>query len=72
MTHENLIFFVQIEIILNFYLETNLDLISVFNFEAPVGFEPTNKGFADPHLKPLGYSAIWIIILFFNLTVTLI
>jgi hypothetical protein len=27
-------------------------------FEAPVGFEPTNKGFADLPLKPLGYSAI--------------
>lgn len=26
--------------------------------EAPVGFEPTNKGFADLPLKPLGYSAI--------------
>ncbi len=25
--------------------------------EAPVGFEPTNKGFADLPLKPLGYSA---------------
>jgi hypothetical protein len=25
--------------------------------EAPVGFEPTNKGFADLRLKPLGYSA---------------
>jgi hypothetical protein len=30
-----------------------LDLI-----EAPVGFEPTNKGFADLRLKPLGYSAL--------------
>ncbi len=28
------------------------------SFEAPVGFEPTNKGFADLPLKPLGYSAI--------------
>ncbi len=27
-------------------------------FEAPVGFEPTNKGFADLPLKPLGYSAV--------------
>ena len=27
-------------------------------FEAPVGFEPTNKGFADLPLRPLGYSAI--------------
>ena len=26
--------------------------------EAPVGFEPTNKGFADLPLRPLGYSAI--------------
>ena len=26
--------------------------------EAPVGFEPTNKGFADLRLKPLGYSAL--------------
>ena len=26
-------------------------------FEAPVGFEPTNKGFADLPLRPLGYSA---------------
>jgi hypothetical protein len=26
--------------------------------EAPVGFEPTSKGFADLPLKPLGYSAI--------------
>ena len=25
--------------------------------EAPVGFEPTNKGFADLPLRPLGYSA---------------
>ena len=24
--------------------------------EVPVGFEPTNKGFADLPLKPLGYS----------------
>jgi hypothetical protein len=29
----------------------------VKKFEAPVGFEPTNKGFADLPLKPLGYSA---------------
>jgi hypothetical protein len=27
-------------------------------FEAPVGFEPTNKGFADLRLRPLGYSAV--------------
>ena len=27
-------------------------------FEAPVGFEPTNKGFADLRLEPLGYSAL--------------
>ncbi len=27
-------------------------------FEALVGFEPTNKGFADLRLRPLGYSAI--------------
>ena len=26
--------------------------------EAPVGFEPTNKAFAELPLKPLGYSAI--------------
>ncbi len=26
--------------------------------EAPVGFEPTNKGFADLRLRPLGYSAV--------------
>ncbi len=26
-------------------------------FEAPVGFEPTNKAFAELPLKPLGYSA---------------
>jgi hypothetical protein len=26
--------------------------------EAPVGFEPTNKGFADLRLEPLGYSAL--------------
>ena len=26
--------------------------------EAPVGFEPTNKGFADLRLRPLGYSAL--------------
>jgi hypothetical protein len=26
-------------------------------FEALVGFEPTNKGFADLRLRPLGYSA---------------
>ena len=25
--------------------------------EAPVGFEPTNKAFAELPLKPLGYSA---------------
>lgn len=29
--------------------------------EAPVGFEPTDKGFADLPLKPLGYSAIFIL-----------
>lgn len=29
-----------------------------FRIEAPVGFEPTNKGFADLPLKPLGYSAL--------------
>ncbi len=27
-------------------------------FEATVGFEPTNKGFADLRLRPLGYVAI--------------
>ena len=27
------------------------------NFEAAVGFEPTNKGFADPRLRPLGHAA---------------
>ena len=27
-------------------------------FEAAVGFEPTNKGFADLRLRPLGYAAI--------------
>ena len=26
--------------------------------EATVGFEPTNRGFADPRLKPLGYVAL--------------
>ena len=25
--------------------------------EATVGFEPTNRGFADPRLRPLGYVA---------------
>jgi hypothetical protein len=29
-------------------------------FEAPVGFEPTNKGFADLPLRPLGYSAKYL------------
>jgi len=29
-----------------------------FLIEAPVGFEPTNKGFADLRLGPLGYSAV--------------
>jgi hypothetical protein len=33
-------------------------LLDFNRFEAPVGFEPTNKGFADLPLKPLGYSAI--------------
>ncbi len=28
------------------------------DFEATVGFEPTNKGFADLRLKPLGHVAI--------------
>ena len=27
------------------------------NFEAAVGFEPTNNGFADPRLRPLGHAA---------------
>jgi hypothetical protein len=31
---------------------------SLYYFEAPIGFEPMNKGFADLPLKPLGYSAI--------------
>jgi hypothetical protein len=26
--------------------------------EATVGFEPTNRGFADPRLRPLGYVAL--------------
>ncbi len=26
--------------------------------EAAVGFEPTNKGFADPRLRPLGHAAV--------------
>ena len=30
----------------------------LYFLEAPVGFEPTNKGFADLRLKPLGYSAL--------------
>lgn len=34
--------------------------VKELNIEAPVGFEPTNKGFADLPLKPLGYSAIII------------
>ncbi len=38
--------------------EENSDAILILNFifEVPVGFEPTNKGFADLPLKPLGYS----------------
>ena len=32
--------------------------------EATVGFEPTNRGFADPRLRPLGYvaSCIWTVV----------
>ena len=29
----------------------------VFDVEATGGFEPPNKGFADPRLRPLGYVA---------------
>ena len=29
--------------------------------EATVGFEPTNRGFADPRLRPLGYVASCIL-----------
>ena len=28
--------------------------------EATVGFEPTNRGFADPRLRPLGYVALYV------------
>ena len=30
--------------------------MNVRNLEVEVGFEPTNKGFADLRLRPLGYS----------------
>ena len=37
--------------------EKYLEVSRKHKLEAPVGFEPTNKGFADLPLKPLGYSA---------------
>ena len=32
-------------------------LVEEFFLEATGGFEPPNRGFADPRLKPLGYVA---------------
>ena len=32
--------------------------VSMFNMEATGGFEPPNRGFADPRLRPLGYVAL--------------
>lgn len=38
----------------------NTILPKPLQLECEVGFEPTNTGFADQPLKPLGHSHIWL------------
>ena len=34
----------------------------MLGLEATGGFEPPNRGFADPRLRPLGYVALFIVL----------
>ncbi len=50
-------FFKNVNII-HLKISKKKDVGDLFRDEAPVGFEPTNKAFAELRLKPLGYSAV--------------